>query len=185
MVLGAQPPTLADGDLVLEPLMATHAGEMFDVLADPAIYRYLDYRAPPSAEHLRRVYSRLESRQSPDGDERWLNWAIRASDCALIGYVQATVKQVGHAWVAYVLSSRYWGHGYASRAVRALLTYLETSCGVTYYMASVEVENQRSISLLSRLGLRPATAAEQRAQEISDTERLLVCERIGQQVLPR
>ena len=59
--------TITVAKLVLEPLTVADADTMFGVLSDPQIYRYLDYGPPPSVEHLREVYTKLESRKSPDG----------------------------------------------------------------------------------------------------------------------
>src|SRR5512140_1874567 len=104
--------TIRTPRLVLEPLMAGHAGELYEVLRDPELYQHLDFGPPPSAGHLRTVYEELESRVSPDGGELWLNWAVRV-DGRAAGFVQATVRGPD-AWVAYVLGRAFWGHGYAS-----------------------------------------------------------------------
>src|SRR5664279_3530467 len=122
--------TLAAGQLVLEPLTVAHAAAMFEVLADAEIYRYLDHPPPPSLEHLRNVYAKLETRGSPDGSQVWLNWVIRLPGQPPVGYVQATVIAPGSAWVGYVLSSRQWGRGYAHTATRAMVEHLATAYGV-------------------------------------------------------
>src|SRR5713226_8277805 len=103
------------GSLTLEPQTAAHAEEMFAVLSDPAIYEY-ENEPPPSLEWLRVRFTRLESRRSADGQQRWLNWVIRLPTSELIGYVQATVFTTGRAAIAYELASRYWGRGLASEA---------------------------------------------------------------------
>src|SRR5215218_3736664 len=108
--------TLRSGDLVLEPQIAAHADAMFAVLADPAIYAYENV-PPPSLDWLRTRFARLETRTSADTTERWLNWALRLPADTLAGYVQATVHADGHAFVAYILGSAYWGRGIATRAV--------------------------------------------------------------------
>jgi ribosomal-protein-alanine N-acetyltransferase len=166
--------TLAAGQLVLEPLTVAHAAAMFEVLADAEIYRYLDHPPPPSLEHLRNVYAKLETRGSPDGSQVWLNWVIRLPGQPPVGYVQATVIAPGSAWVAYVLSSRQWGRGYAHTATRAMVEHLATAYGVGRYLATVEVENQRSIRLLERLAFRPATSHEANGHSLTETERLFV-----------
>jgi len=157
--------------LTLEPLLASHADEMFALLSDDAIYRYLDYAAPASAEYLRDIYQRLETRQSPDARQAWLNWVIRPLDQPLAGYVQATVAQDRSAHVAYVLGSKYWGHGYAQRAVQAMLEHLASTYRVDRFVATVEADNQRSIRLLERLRFR---AIEQASQQLSATERTFI-----------
>jgi len=166
--------TLAAGQLVLEPLTVAHAEAMFEVLADAEIHRYLDHPPPPSVEHLRKVYARLETRSSPDGSQVWLNWVIRLPGHAPLGYVQATVVVAGTAWVAYALSSKHWGRGYGYAATGAMLEHLATEYGVARYLATVEAENRRSIRLLERLAFHAATPLESDAHSLSETERLFV-----------
>ena len=67
------------GRIRLEPLVLDHALEMFVVLSDPAIYEF-ENDPPRSLEWLRYRYSLLEKRTSPDGREKWLNWAVRLSN---------------------------------------------------------------------------------------------------------
>jgi [ribosomal protein S5]-alanine N-acetyltransferase len=166
--------TLVTPALTLEPLTVAHADEMFAVLSDTQIYPYIDQAAPESTAHLRSVYTRLEARHSPDGTERWLNWALRLnnSSAALIGVVQATVFHDHRSWVAYVLNSAYWGQGYASQATKAMMDCLRDDYGVTQYMATVEKENLRSIKLLIKQGFALANAAECTKHELTDTELL-------------
>lgn len=162
------------GSLALEPLVVAHAEAMFELLSDPEIHCYLDHPPPPSVEHLRGVYERLESSQSPDGRQRWLNWVIRSPAGALLGYVQATVTRQGHAWVAYILSKEHWGLGHAGTAMRAMLEHLKIAYGAHRFLATVEADNHRSIRLLERLDFRPATVNELEGHELSATERLFV-----------
>lgn len=164
--------TIVTPTLTLEPLQADHAEEMFEVLSDKAIYRYLDYEAPVSADHLRTVYQRLEARRSPDGQQVWLNWVIRSLDRALVGYVQATVTADRSAYVAYVLGSSHWGHGYAQRALQAMLEHVTSAYSAQRFLATVEADNQRSIRLLERLGFQPIATSEVDGHQLSATERM-------------
>ena len=164
--------TIATPTLTLEPLLASHAEAMFEVLSDPLIYQYLDYPPPASAEYLRGVYARLETRRSPDGSQAWLNWVIRPRDQPLVGYVQATVASDRSAYVAYVLGSKFWGHGYAQRAMQAILEHLASTYSVERCLASVEVENERSIRLLERLGFQLMETHDLHGHQLSATERI-------------
>jgi ribosomal-protein-alanine N-acetyltransferase len=166
--------TITAAELVLEPLTLADAETMFGVLSDPQIYRYLDYGPPPSVEHLRDVYTKLESRKSPDGSQLWLNWVVHQRGAEPMGYVQATVFPPGTAWVAYVLSSKYWGRGYARMATHAMIEHLADAYGTTQYLATVEAENRRSIGLLERLSFRLARPQEAQQHDLSATERLFV-----------
>jgi RimJ/RimL family protein N-acetyltransferase len=165
---------LATAELVLEPLVVAHAEAMFELLSEPGLYRYLDYPPPTSLEHLRSVYARVEGRQSADGSQLWLNWVVHRPGEAPMGYVQATVTSGGATWIGFVFSSRHWGRGYASQAARAVLEHLPSAYGVVRFLASVEMENQRSVRLLERLGFHEATGQELRGHALSASERLYV-----------
>ena len=145
-------------EFTLEPQTAGHAGAMFSVLSDPAIYEF-ENEPPPSLSWLAERYSRLESRRSPNGDEDWLNWVIRLPGGELVGFVQATVRKDRPARIAYVLGSRYWGRGYAFRAVRAMMNEVAQAYGACDFAAIFKRRNVRSRRLLERLGFAESSSA--------------------------
>ncbi len=147
--------TIAATKVILEPQVATHAEAMFALLGDPAIYEY-ENEPPPSLDWLRQRYTSLESRRSPDGAQRWLNWVVRLPAAGLIGYVQATVLPSGRAAIAYVLASRYWGRGLATDACQAMIAQLVARYGVRTVYAVFKRRNRRSTRLLERLGFASA-----------------------------
>jgi len=137
---------------------------MFRVLQDPRIYEH-ENEPPASEEWLRERYTKLETRRSGDGSERWLNWVLRLSSGEAIGYVQATVEPSGRAFVAYVLESRWWGQGLAHEAVRAMMDELRAAYAVNHYVAVFKKRNERSRRLLERLGFAPVMLSEAEADE--------------------
>ena len=161
--------------LRLEPQVVAHAEEMFVVLSDPAIYEY-ENEPPTSLEWLRARFAKLESRQSSDGQEQWLNWVIRLPTSELIGYVQATVYSNGCSAIAYELSSAYWGRGLASQAVQAMIGELVEHYGVRKLSAVFKRENRRSERLLERLGFSLASPEEHIKRQVESAERLMQLE---------
>lgn len=153
--------TLQAGALRLEPLLASHAPEMFAVLSDPAIYEFEN--APPrTVAVLRAWYADLESRRSADGREHWLNWVVRLPSGELAGYLQATVLADGAAaYLAYELASRHWRRGIASTALPAVMQELATHYGVREAFAVLKATNFRSRGLLLKLGFAPVVAPAQ------------------------
>ena len=151
--------TLVTPRLLLEPQVAAHAEPMFALLQDPAIYRY-ENEPPQSVDWLRERFSRLESRASADGREQWLNWVVRLRDAQLMGYVQATVREASPAAIAYVFASAWWGRGYASEAVVAMMEEIDANYGSREFSAVLKRDNQRSIRLLERLGFARRKADE-------------------------
>lgn len=158
--------------LRLEPLEARHAGAMFAVLSDPAIYEF-ENQPPPSLEWLEGRYTRLETRTSADGTESWLNWVVLLDDEA-IGYVQATVEAAGLAWVAYEFGSAFWGRGLASLATRAMIEELRASYDIHTLLAELVAANHRSVRLLERLGFEAAGTELTVAHPVEPHERLMV-----------
>lgn len=167
-------PVLQTGELVLEPIVAAHADGLFPLLVDPLLYRYLDQPPPPSAEDLRRGYRQLESRRSPDGREAWLNWAVLHPQRGLLGFVQATVIDDAQSWIAYVLGRAHWGQGFATRAVREMVTWLGHERQVRRLLACVHEDNRASCALVARLGFVPADAQGARRLDVVPPDRLYV-----------
>jgi [ribosomal protein S5]-alanine N-acetyltransferase len=155
--------TLHTHRLVLEPRVAAHAAALYPLLADPRQREFHD-DDPVSLEALRERFRKGESRRSPDGRERWLNWALvlRGGDADAIGFVQATVRKDHRAWVAYQVATSLWGQGLATEAVRSMIEHLVSHYAVTQCMATVDQRNERSWRLLERLGF-VCTDAEQAA----------------------
>ena len=152
--------SLQTARLVLEPLAAAHADEMYAVLTDPAIYEF-ENAPPASLDALRERYRRLECGRSPDGRQLWLNWVARLREHGnAIGYVQATVLPDRTALIAYEFGSAWWGRGLAHEATAAAVEELRTRHGVRVVGAVFKKVNQRSRALLTRLGLREAEPGE-------------------------
>lgn len=161
--------TLETASLTLEPQTAAHAEEMFVVLCDPRIYEY-ENAPPTSLPWLQARFTKLESRCSADGRQKWLNWVIRVPDQRLIGFVQATVHANGSAGIAYELSSAHWGRGLAQQAVALMIGELNEHYRVGHFHAVLKSANRRSARLLERLGFALAPEALRAAQGIEDDE---------------
>jgi RimJ/RimL family protein N-acetyltransferase len=63
--------------------------------------------------------------------------------------VDATEGEIG-----YELDPRYWGHGYATEAARAMLRFGFESFGARRITATVIAENHASIRVLEKLGMQ-------------------------------
>jgi RimJ/RimL family protein N-acetyltransferase len=171
--------TIVASRCVLEPQVAAHAREMFNVLSDPAIYEF-ENEPPATEEWLTKRYERLETRRAGDGTQHWLNWVIRLSGGQLAGYVQATVLVDGTSYVAYELNSQYWRQGIGGSAVGAMLQHLREDFGVKVVIAVLKAKNYRSEGLLRKLGfVRASTEQEARHRDEAD-ELVMVMPASGQ-----
>lgn len=138
--------------LSLTPLTVDDAAAMAEVLADPSIHRYT-FDSPPSVEELRRRYRAQEAGPPPPSTEVWGNWAVRRPDGAAIGFVQATVDPPAFtATLAWVIGTAHQGSGYATEAMRALVSALR-GAGIRRLIAFVHPRNVASRRVAQKLGL--------------------------------
>jgi len=141
--------------VVLVPLRAADADELAGLLDDPAI------RGPLGVgdlDGLRRRFARWETRRSPDGRERWLNWVLRR-DGRAVGWAQATVRD-DRASVAYALLPAERGKGAASDAVRTLTDWLRRTQHVREVTASIAPANAPSVRVARAAGFTPSDRRE-------------------------
>ena len=158
--------------LTLVPQVSSHAEEMFLVLRDPELYKH-ENEPPTSIEWLRQRFTKLETRTSLDGTEKWLNWVIRLPSSQLIGYVQATVSGKAVAEIAYVLSSKFWGQGLATEAVEAMIGELTERYQVQDFIAIFKRNNIKSQRLLERLGFSRITLEADQHVQVEPDEFLM------------
>jgi [ribosomal protein S5]-alanine N-acetyltransferase len=138
--------------LLLEPLCECHAKYLFPLLADPQIYAFIPQDPPKSLAELQTRYKRLETRHSPTGDELWLNWAIYLkTKKQYAGRVEATLGADKTGYLAYELSPKFWGLGYATEACQQVIKILFIEYPITEIIAEVDTRNVASYKLLERL----------------------------------
>ncbi len=162
------------GRIRLVPLAVGDAEEMVEVLSGADLYAFTGGSAP-TLEELRERYARQVAGRSPDGREEWHNWIIRTvDDDEAVGYVQATITDTDQyaeiaddgrrAEIAWVVSSRRQGRGYASEAARTLVAWLDEH-GVTTVEAHIHPSHAASAAVARRAGLLPT-------ERFDDGERL-------------
>lgn len=145
--------TLETPRLVLQQRRGSHADAAFGPLQDDAIYQWIAANKPHGVESLRKRWTQLESRLSPDGTQAWLAWAITTrADGALVGQVDAVVDDTLVCTnFGYYLFPHFWGRGLATEAVRAATNHLLQQ-GITRLIATVTVGNQASDRVLEKAG---------------------------------
>ena len=139
--------------LVLEPLVAAHADILYSELCDERIYRWIESGGPKDLTQLRSKWQRNESRLSPDGNEAWLNWAIRIKDNGpYIGKLDAELDRPENVTnVGFVLFPKYWGLGYATEALLSVKSLFSIN-GISFMRATVATPNIASARVLEKAG---------------------------------
>lgn len=101
---------------------------------------------------------RQEMRRNPDAWLWWTFWqVILASDDVSIGLVdfKGPPAPDGGIAVGCAFAPTYWGRGYATEAVGALLARTLRQSAVRYILAETDVTNVRAHRLLQKLGFLP------------------------------
>jgi RimJ/RimL family protein N-acetyltransferase len=144
-------PTVETERLSLRPFREADVAALHQLLQDPDVVRYIgDRRVPTLQETWRAVAG-------------WLgHWAMR-------GYGQWAIEErgggrfIGRAgiinpaeWpgpeVGYVLGREWWGHGYATEAAAAAMSWGFRQFAFDELISLIDPENQRSIAVATRLG---------------------------------
>ncbi|MFS8066852.1 MAG: GNAT family N-acetyltransferase [Byssovorax sp.] len=138
---------------MLEPLVPAHAEALFTGFADPRLYPYIPTDPPASIDALRDRCRRLATRASPDGRERWLNWAARLAAAPIyVGLFEATVRPDATASLAYFVFSEHARRGDGVEGGGAVVDHLFESVRVGAVRANIDTRNLASIRLIERLG---------------------------------
>ncbi|MCX4454287.1 GNAT family N-acetyltransferase [Streptomyces sp. NBC_01340] len=149
--LPAHPLSTARLDLL--PLRVEHAGEMAEVLSDPALHTFIG-GAPATPEALRSRYERLVA-GSPDPAAVWCNWVLRPhEEGCLVGTVQATVTGEV-AEIAWVVGTPWQGRGFAGEAARGLVGRLGEEAGIRTVVAHIHPGHRASAAVAAAAGLSP------------------------------
>ncbi len=121
---------------------------------DPEVARYLAWESCTEHEAIAMI-EELKSLQ-PGTPGEWFQFAIELKETdTLIGDCALKVEHDGRqAEIGFTLSREHQGKGYATEAVSRLLDYAFGDLGLHRVVAITDRENEPSIALLERLGMR-------------------------------
>jgi ribosomal-protein-alanine N-acetyltransferase len=168
-------PQLATARLMLRGIRPDDLHVVHQGLSDREVTRYYDvhFATLDQARQQMRWFARNER----NGSGRW--WAIcdqrNPRDYSpMIGACGMNAHEVEGSWaeIGYWLLPSYWGHGFASEAVPAMLEHARGIKGLTQLLARVDAPNVKSIALLERCGFVASTPAVRDHVPLDDEERL-------------
>ena len=113
----------------------------------PALLELGEWVGASDLDGIRERLRGWESRRSPDGAERWLNWLVL--DAGPAGWVQATIRD-DVALVAYAVLPARRGQGVATEAVAAVTRWLHARHPVVE--AHIADDNAASQAVARRAG---------------------------------
>jgi ribosomal-protein-alanine N-acetyltransferase len=140
--------------LDLVALTLAHASDVFAYASDPEISRLVDWPRHESMDDSRRFVARSMVGYAQGGHYEW--GLVRRADQAFVGTCGFgaidVVRRVGD--VGYVLAKPYWGQGYATEALAAVLQFGFLRLGLRRIEAQAFPENAASLGVMAKLGMR-------------------------------
>lgn len=140
--------------LALRKLSTADAAFMLDLLNQPAFLRFIGDRGVRTIADAEKYIE-----QGPIDSYARLGFGLylveRKADSVPIGICgllkRATLKDVD---IGFALLPQYWSQGYACEAAAAVMAYGKDVLGLSRIVAIVTPNNERSIRVLEKIGLR-------------------------------
>jgi ribosomal-protein-alanine N-acetyltransferase len=146
-------PVLATERLVLRDVRASDATDVLVFRGDPVVQRFDDPPIHTVAEAEAFIGEVLAENDAGDG----IVWAMALADggtvIGLSGFHYWDPYH-RHAEVGYGIARAYWGQGFASEALRAVLRYGFERMDLHRVYARTIADNYESVRLLERLGFQ-------------------------------
>lgn len=166
------PFTLTTERLTVRWLTAADAPALFTIFSDPTVMRY--WSSPPLTElsQAERMVRNIQEGYA-SGDFLQLGLERRATPgvigtCTLFALTFPSRR----AEIGYALGRAFWGQGYVTEALRALITYAFTTLNLNRLEADIDPRNNASARVLERLGFHSEGYLRERwivGDEISDS----------------
>ena len=122
-------------------------------LNDPLVARYQTWES--YTEQQAREVIEQQKNLEPGVPGKWFTFAVESKeDGLLIGHVALKMLDHQQAETGFTFSRAYQGKGLAFEATARVLDYVFTELGLHRVIAIADCENERSVALLRRLGMR-------------------------------
>jgi RimJ/RimL family protein N-acetyltransferase len=141
--------------LVLRRFVDEDLGTFLAYLNDPLVARYQSWESY-TEEQARDVIEQQKGLE-PGAPGHWFTFAAELKETgALVGHVALSVKgdDQRQAEIGFTFAREHQGRGLAREAAEAVLDYAFGVLGLHRVVAVADCENERSVALLDRLGMR-------------------------------
>jgi len=145
-------PSIKTPRLLLRPWTLEDAAELFSILQDKAVLRYLPNTTPPPLERAEKYIARQLGHWQERGYGHWA--VVSQEDGQLLGWNGLEyLPEVNETEVAYLLRQSAWNYGYASEAARAAIRFGFDQGGLVTIIGLAHPDNIASIRVLEKSGL--------------------------------
>ena len=147
-------PVLETDRLLLRPFCEEDAEDVFSCWeSDPDVAKYMFWTSHNDIEKTRE-WLRFEIGQIPKPD--WYRFAVVLKKSGeLIGTALIYFEEEVSCWeIGYNLGKRYWGNGYATEAVRRVISFAGEELHLKQIVGRYAKENPASGKVMNKLGFQ-------------------------------
>ena len=145
--------------LLLRAFTAADVPKMLVVYGDPDVMRHVRGVGVLDREGTRALLEQYALAQRERGFSTWA--VVEKASGRTVGDAGFEVyRPTGEPELGYTLAAGVWGRGYGSEAARACVDAAFAHLAVRRIVAKVDVDNERSLRLLRRLGMTPIERIE-------------------------
>ena len=147
-------PILETERLILRPMTVADAEHVFRTWAsDPRVTKYMTYSTHANIETTTRWLADIEQNQQ-DETSMDIGFVLKKTG-RLIGCGGAYYKADKNAYsIGYNIAYEYWGEGYTTEAMQAIVDYLAEKRDAKRFIAEHAVENPASGRVMEKLGMK-------------------------------
>jgi [ribosomal protein S5]-alanine N-acetyltransferase len=136
--------------LRLRPPADADIDAIFEYGSDASVTELMDWRRLVDRDEVKDFLARTDASWHAGTEFMWVITEITPD--IVIGGISLRLREAD-ADFGYVLNQRFWGHGYATEAAQAIVSWATSVRRIPRVWASCDTENYRSMRVLSKLGL--------------------------------
>ena len=177
-------PEIKTERLILRRISVFDAEDMYEYSSDAEVTKYLLWDTHPSLHYTSQYTEYLQKRYAV-GD--FYDWAVTLRGSGkMIGTCGFSrfLPEYKTGEVGYVLNRSFWGRGYASEALSAVITFGFEHIGLHRIMAVCMAENGASLAVMKKCGLRLEGVGRQSVWAKGKCHDAIVCARLATDMLP-
>ncbi len=143
-------PVLQNGNITLRPVKDSDQQKVFEGFSHPEVTKYFDITYPT----FESTAAQMEWYRTNCSTGSGYAWVVENDQQEFMGVFSIYHIHAQHkkCELGYWLFPEYWGKGYATLSVQAMLTFVKEQLKLHRIAAEIEPENTDSTQLLAKLG---------------------------------
>ena len=144
-------PIIETERLILRPITLDDAEAFFSWNSDERVTRFMMY---PTVTDISQTINSIKRAKTDDKSYRWV--FVLKSETKVIGTggIMPDNDMKGYWRMAYNLHYDYWGKGYCTEAMKAIIDFVYKDLGITKICADHAVDNPASGRVMEKCGLK-------------------------------